>query len=699
MQQINVVNNKKDITMSKRIFYISVIFVLLTGMKNLSGQSVGFTKYNFPNNRLELSNALAQISQGDKYYEIGPGMYHLAIDSYIKANNFNPDNVLLNYKIGRCYLYDNDKTNAIKYLEKAYNLDPRISLDMEYNDVNYLLAKAYHLNYQFNEAVEKYQEHKNALTPEQLAKEKKPIDKNIQECLKARELVANPGRVFIDNMGEVINSAYPEYRPLVVPEEDMIMFTSARESTTGGRRDDDSFYFEDVFATYYEDGRWTIPENDFGINGSNHEATAGISSDGTVIYIYRSAGGNVLYESRLENDAYGMPRKLPTIINDGLKQTSAALTFDKRTLYFTTRREDGYGGIDIYYSKKDAKDKWTEPVNIGATINTPYDEEGVFISTDGNTLYFSSKGHITMGGFDIFKSEKVDGEWTNPVNLGYPINTPDNDVFFTMAANGQRGYYSSKKKDGYGGQDLYMITFLGEVKPLVNNVNGLSSAISENPVVAVYPEEKIEMNIIFSGVILDEETLDPLQATIEITDISKNELIASFESNSKTGQYLLSLEPGINYSITVTKKGYLFHSENFDIPKNATARKVRKDILLGKVSVGSKIVLNNIFFDFNEATLRPESVSELDRLYKLMDETPTLRIEISGHTDNVGSKSYNKKLSEKRAKSVVDYLVDKGIDKSRLAFAGYGFAQPIASNDTPMGRQKNRRTEFKVLEK
>ncbi len=685
--------------MSKKLFYISFIFLLMTGLKNLSGQSVGFTKYNFPNNRLELSNALSEISKGDKFYEKGPGMYHLAIDSYMKANKFNPDNALLNYKIGRCYLYDNDKTNAIKYLERAYELDPRISLDMEYNDVNYLLARAYHLSYKFDKAIEKYKEHKNALTPEQLAKEEKAIDKNIQECRTAKEMVAHPERVFIDNMGEIVNSAYPEYRPLVVPEEDMIMFTSARENTTGGRRDDDSFYFEDVYATYYEDGRWTVPENDFAINSSNHEATAGISSDGTVIYIYRSAGGNVLYESRLENDAYGMPRKLPSIINDGLKQTSAALTFDKRTLYFTTKREDGYGGIDIYYSKKDAKDKWTEPVNIGATINTPYDEEGVFISTDGKTLYFSSKGHNTMGGFDIFKSENIDGEWTNPVNLGYPINTPDDDVFFTMAASGQRGYYSSKKKDGFGDQDLYMITFLGEVKPLVNDVNGLSTAISVNPAVAVIPEKKIEMNIIFSGLILDEETLDPLQATIEITDNAKNELIASFESNSKTGQYLLSLKPGINYGITVTKKGYLFHSENFDIPKNAAARKIRKDILLSKVSVGSKIVLNNIFFDFNKATLRPESVSELDRLYRLMNEMPTLRIEISGHTDNVGSKSYNKKLSEKRAKAVVDYLVDKGIDKSRLAFAGYGFAQPIASNDTPLGRQKNRRTEFKVLEK
>ncbi|MCD4682174.1 MAG: tetratricopeptide repeat protein, partial [Bacteroidales bacterium] len=509
--------------MNYRIYTLSFVFIISSLFGIGYAQSVGFTKYNFPNHKKELSDALGNVKKGDKFYTDGPGMYRLAIDNYLKAYKFNPENALLNYKIGRCYLHDNDKSEAIKYLEKAHLLDPRISLDMEYNDVNYLMAKAYHLDYQFNRAIEKYKEHKNALTPEQLAKEETIIDKRIKECNTAKELVANPERVFVDDMGEVVNSAYPDYRPLVLPEENMMMFTSARESTTGGKRDKDSYYFEDIFVTYYEEGRWTVPDNAYALNSMNHDATAGISSDGTILYVYKSSGGNQLYESILVDNMYGYPEKMPNTINDGLKQASAALTFDKTKLYFTSLREDGYGGQDIYYTKKDAKNRWQNPVNIGATINTPYDEEGIFISLDGNTLYFSSNGHNTMGGFDIFKSEYKDGSWTNPVNLGYPINTPDDDVFFTMAASGQRGYYSSKKRDGFGEQDLYMIAFLGAAKPMIVNAGEVHFAYLK---AAPQPAPKIEQNTILEGVILDSETLTPLQATIEIIDNSKNELMA-----------------------------------------------------------------------------------------------------------------------------------------------------------------------------
>jgi len=309
----------------------------------------------------------------------------------------------------------------------------------------------------------------------------------------------------------------------------MIIFTSSRENTTGQRRDDDSYYFEDIYATFYEETGWTIPENSYDINSVNHDATAGISSDGTILYIYKSSGGNNLYESQLEGDIYTLPFKMDTKINDGFKQSSASLSFDKTTLYFTGIRDGGYGGQDIYITKKDIKDRWTEPINIGATINTPYDEEGVFISLDGKTIYFSSKGHNTMGGFDIFKSEYTDGRWSNPVNLGYPINTPEDDVFFTMAANGQRGYYSSKKKKGYGSHDLYMITFLGASKPLMMYEEDILFAWNSKE---IKPElaPPIEQNTVLEGVILDEETLMPLQATIEITDNAKNEILAGFES-------------------------------------------------------------------------------------------------------------------------------------------------------------------------
>lgn len=676
---------------------VSTILIIL-GFEAINAQSIEFTKYNFPNNKDQLSAALDQIKKGDKLYEQGPGMYKLAISEYNKANKFNPKNSLLNYKIGRCYLYENDKTEAIRYLEEAYKLDPRISLDIEYNDVNWLLATAYHQDYQFDKAIEKYTDHRNILNPEQLTIDAVEIDKKIEECTNAKKFFAKPTRVYVDNMGNTVNSAYPDYRPLVDPREDMIVFTSSRENTTGGKRAEDSFYYEDIYVTYFSDGNWTLPENKYDINSPIHDATAGISSDGSIMYVYKSGGGGMLYESHLIDNMYSYPEKLDSKINEGIKQTSASLTFDKTTLYFTSLREDGYGGLDIYVSRKDAKNRWQEAVNIGASINTPYDEQGVFITPDGKTLYFSSKGHNTMGGYDIFKSEFLNGKWSNPENLGYPINTPDNDVSFTMGASGLRAYYSSKKKDGFGDQDLYMITFLGASKPLaMYNQDVLFAFNSKYAMPALSPV--IEQNTILEGVILDAESLTPLQATIEITDNSKNELLASFESNSNSGAYLISLKPGKNYGITVSRKEYLFHSENFNIRMDATAKRTKKDILLNKLEVGIKIVLNNIFFDFNKATLTDESVAELNRLIKLLNDTPTLNIEISGHTDNVGSASYNKTLSENRAKAVVNYLTKKGISADRLTFAGYGFSQPVARNDTEEGRQQNRRTEFKVMKK
>ena len=674
------------------------IILLIVGFNTANAQSTEFTKYNFPNNKDQLSTALDQIKTGDKLYNQGPGMYKLAIAEYLKANKFNPNNSLLNYKIGRCYLYDNDKTEAIKYLEKAYEIDQRISLNIEYNDVNWLMATAFQQDYQFEKAIEKYTDHRNILNPEQLADDAVEIDKKIEECTNGKKFFAKPTRVFVDNMENIVNSAYPDYRPLVDPRENMIVFTSSRENTTGGKRADDSFYYEDIYVTYFLEGQWTLPENKYDINSPIHDATAGISSDGSIMYVYKSGGGGMLYESHLIDNMYSYPEKLDGKINEGIKQTSASLTFDKTTLYFTSLREDGYGGLDIYVSRKDAKNRWQDAVNIGASINTPYDEQGVFITPDGKTLYFSSKGHNTMGGYDIYKSEFVNGKWSNPENLGYPINTPDNDVSFTMGASGLRAYYSSKKKDGFGDQDLYMITFLGASKPLAMYEQEVLYAYNtKSAIPSISPA--IEQNTILEGVILDAESLTPVQATIEITDNSKNELLASFESNGNSGAYLISLKPGKNYGITVSRKDYLFHSENFNIPMDATAKRTKKDILLQKVEVGIKIVLNNIFFDFNKATLRDESIAELNQLVRLLNETPTLNIEISGHTDNVGSASYNKTLSENRAKAVVNYLTKKGISAERLEFTGYGFSQPVASNDTEEGRQQNRRTEFKVLKK
>jgi outer membrane protein OmpA-like peptidoglycan-associated protein len=402
----------------------------------------------------------------------------------------------------------------------------------------------------------------------------------------------------------------------------------------------------------------------------------------------------------LKGDKWVKPTPLPKEINTRYHESCASLGPDGRTLYFISDRTDGVGGRDIWVAYKNSKGKWSEVKNI-RELNTPYDEEAVFIHPDGRTLYFSSQGHNSMGGYDIFKSTYKDGYWSKPENLGVPINTADDDLYFVLASSGQRAYFSSSRKGTIGDQDIFMITFIID-KPMNPSTEDNLIAYKTKPVQEIKIESAIAIETpsltLLKGFIYDEETKKPLEAQIVLTDNEKNEELAVFTSNAQTGRYLVSLPSGKNYGIAVKKEGYLFHSENFVIPENAQYQEIQKDIYLKPIKVGQSIVLRNIFFDFDKATLRPESKTELENLIKLMNDNPNIKIEISGHTDNIGSAAYNQKLSESRAKAVVDYLIEHGIDKSRLSYMGYGFDKPIAPNDTEEGRQLNRRVEFKIVE-
>lgn len=685
--------------MKKKI--IILIISLFAFSSSLRAQNIEFFKSNFPDKPKEFKEAKANLAQGNKYYEMGKGMYMTALDYFLKAQDFNPNNAELNYRIGSCYLSSIQKTKSIGFLEKAMALDASVAPDIKYQ-----LAKAYHLNLEFDKAIQFYQEYKGKLSPEEITTVGPEIEKKIAECNVGKELIQKPARVFIDNMGSTINSIYPEYAPLITADESTIFFTSRRNTTTGGKRDpNDLQYWEDVYISEKAGGgTWTTPQNPVKpLNGKKHDATVGLSPDGQTLLCYKGTNGGDIYESKLKGDKWLKPEKLPKTINTGYHESSASFSPDGRTLYFVTDNEGGYGEGDIWMSKKNKKGKWGDAVNLGATINTPYDEEGVFMHPNGKTLYFSSKGHNNMGGYDIFKSTYENGLWSTPENIGYPINSADDDVFFSISASGVHGYYSSVKSDGLGGQDLFIITFLGAEKPLINNTEDNLLASLTAPVSETVIEQVVEIKdnqlTLLKGVVSDEISLLPLGAVIEITDNDKNEIIASFESNSKTGKYLVTLPSGKNYGMAVKAEGYLFHSENFNIPPTSSYREVEKDIKLKKVEVGSVIVLNNIFFDFNKSTLRNDSYPELERLLKLLNDIPTLKIEISGHTDNIGTAAYNQKLSEQRAKAVVDYLLGKNIKADRLTYVGYGFEKPIATNDTEEGRQMNRRTEFKVTGK
>jgi outer membrane protein OmpA-like peptidoglycan-associated protein len=308
-----------------------------------------------------------------------------------------------------------------------------------------------------------------------------------------------------------------------------------------------------------------------------------------------------------------------------------------------------------------------------------------------------------MGGYDIFKTEFRNGRWTQPQNLGYPINTPGDDLFFALSPDGKTGYYSTMQAEGYGGSDIYTITFLGPEKPMDFPIQNDFIASVAKPLSHNLMEQEVEVitipMTILRGRILDDKDDAPLLATLELYDNETEELLAQFNSNPETGDFVISLPGGKNYGISVRADDYLFHSENINISEATVSREIINDIRLKKVEVGETIVLNNIFFDVGAATLRPDSYVEIGVLFRLMTENPSLKIEISGHTDNVGSAAVNQRLSEQRARSVVEVLIERGIARERLTYKGYGFDKPIASNETAEGRQMNRRTEFEIIEK
>ncbi|MDD3685868.1 MAG: OmpA family protein [Bacteroidales bacterium] len=647
-----------------------LILVFIT-VYSFSQTDVKFTASNFPGQSEKLSMVKKQIKNADIFVFTENNIPE-GLKLYQKAYEFNPNNSDLNFKIGYCYYNTTQKYDCLSYFEKAYQLNPKVDKKIEY-----YLARGYHLNYQFDKAIQFYTNY-TAVVKDKV--ELDEIGKYITECRNGKELLKDTTKVEIINLGENVNTEYREYGPMVTADGSRLYFTSRRKGTTGGQISDDGMYFEDIYETVKTETGWTKARSvGTPLNTKMHDAVVGLSPDGQMLFIYMDANGGDIYVSDLRGSKWTKPVLISGSVNSKYHESKACISFDNKTLYYISDNPAiSIGGRDIFYSTLDNSGNWTPPTNLGPVVNSPYDEVDLFLHPDGRTMYFCSKGHNTMGGLDIFKTTKnADGQWTTPINIGYPINTPLDDAFFVTTASGKTAYYASVRPEGFGLHDLYELRFpVDEVtKPI---------------------EERVLVTLV-KGTVRDAVTTFPLEAKIEIIDNSIDEVVAEFTTNSQSGAYLINLPSGKNYGINVSKDGYLFHSENFNIADTADYNEVVIDINLQRIEVGTTIVLKNIFFDYDKATLRPESFAELNRVVAILNKQPKLKIEISGHTDNKGAFEYNKQLSKARAKTVVDYLIEKGIAADRLSYEGYAFEKPIATNDTDEGRQLNRRVEFKVI--
>lgn len=615
---------------------------------------------------------------------LGYDEFKSAIPHLVEAEKINPGNALTQFLLGKCLMINYEKKRALTHLEKAYTLNK--SVDPE---LSYYYGVALHYVLDFDKAIEQYQ---RALTMVPATDPKnKEISMAIGHCKYAKEAIKHPVNAKIVNVGPPINTQFSEHSPIIDADETTLIYTTVRPDNIGCNNDP-SCVLEDVYSSERAGEKWGKPKPVDKINSKAFDASIALSPDGQTMYIYRNPPGNGdIFVTTLEGRDWAAPKALSEPINSKGYETTVSISPDGKRLFFTSDREGGFGDLDIYMSEMAGENKWGTPVNLGPKINTPYADDSPFLHADGRSLYFSSQGHKEcFGGFDIYLTTlQDDGTWSTPQNLGYPINTPDNDIYFVLSADKKDGYYASAKEGGYGEKDIYKIV-MPEEKPVV----AVKEVVKDTVVPAV-----VNALTILKGVVTDAKTSQPLEASIKVIDNDKNLVVATFKSNSATGKYLVSLPSGRNYGIVVESPDYLFKSVNVNIPKADGYQEIVKDIALDKIEVGVGIVLNNIFYDYDKATLRPESKSELDRLFDLMSQNPTLKVEIGSHTDSDGSDAYNEKLSQARAQSVVDYLKDKAIPEARLVAKGYGEKVPVAANDTPENKQLNRRSELKILEK
>jgi len=514
--------------------------------------------------------------------------------------------------------------------------------------------------------------------PQVADQKRQHAQKRIRDCDFALACMANPVPFEPVNAGDSVNTEFDEYINAVTPDELYLYFTRKipRTAQTTNRSRE---FEEDFFRCEKPDTAWLNAVN-LGppINTRGNEGALTISPDGK--YLFFAAcdrpdgyGSCDLYRAERIGSRWSDPENLGPEVNSEQWDSQPAFSSDGRTLYFASKRKGGLGSSDIWKAELMPDGSWSVPVNLGDSVNSSVEEMAPFIHPDDRTLYFSSKGHPGLGGYDLFFSRKTPaGLWGRPVNLGYPINTHADEITLVVSAKGDLAYISSDIPGGKGRQDIYSFRLYKEAQPLLTTY--------------------------FKGVVYDADTRQKLEARFELIDLSVPAIVARASSDPVTGGFLLVLPAEKNYALNVSKDGYLFYSGQFFLTgPNTRSEPFIKDVPLSPIRPGETVVLKNVFFDTDQYILKPESLAELERLLLLLEKNPNLKIEISGHTDNQGTADHNLELSRNRAGAVFEFLVSRGIDKDRLAYAGFGFMQPVDVNTTEQGRANNRRTEFKVL--
>jgi outer membrane protein OmpA-like peptidoglycan-associated protein/tetratricopeptide (TPR) repeat protein len=614
------------------------------------------------------------LKTGNKFFE--QENYRAALPYYEKVLAKDPNNAKALFNAGISYM-SFDKEKASDYIYKAQKLKPKVSKDVEY-----WLGRVDHLNYNFDEAVAHFQAYNATLKKNDQRKEE--LAQLIQHSKNAKVQFNSPKDIFVKNLGPTINTQFSEHSPVISSDDKMLIFTSRGENVTGanGSVSDkknksvaaDGEYYEDIFESRrVDDENWEKPRSLSGVlNGKGHDASTQLFDNDTKLLMYRNDNGGDIFVSEKSGTDWTAPKPLDGNINSKAYEGDAYITPDGLTIIFATGKYSEDGTLDLYQStRSSATGEFGPAKSLGANINTKYDDDSPYLSKDGKTLYFSSRGHNTMGGYDIFKSEydEAGRKWGPAQNMGYPVNTPDDDSYYRLSPDGSYAYLSSYRIGGYGEKDIYTINY-------IKNANIIGKVFSKQDSTTVIPG----VELVFSGSQADKTALS-------FRDVTKPD-----------GSYQVAVLSGRTYQVAVSKDGKNIETQEFAVPVSTNdSTTITKNFYVSYIDTSGYAGFKNIYFDTDKYKLRPESITALNNISQILMANAGLNISIEGHCDSRNTDEYNMVLGQNRANAAFNYLKKQGVAESRMTTVSYGERRPAAPNDSPENMQLNRRDEFKPV--
>ncbi len=651
--------NKTEIM--KSIFPLIIFLMISFAME---AQDIPFNKSSFPGQRKELNQAKKQFRKGKMLAKQSEKNHQKAQYLLQSAHSFNPNNAELNFRLGELIFKSSNPHLALPYLEKAYALNPQIS-----NKIQFLLGRAYHLNHNFEMALLFYNGYASTLKPKETKKLLPQLEKLKQQVAIGDSLVKNPLDAFIDNLGDRINSSWAEYAPVPTPDGKRLWFTSRRPGSIGGLLDKANQYFEDIYYLERTGSVWSEPINaGISLNTEKHESVVAVSPDGSAIYLRQGNPDGNLYVVRItDSRKKGKLQKLPKKINGKSDESSITFSPDSTRVWFVSDRGRGYGGKDIWMCEAGKRGGWKKPVNAGPVINTPFDEVSPFIDADGKTLYFSSRGHNTMGGYDVFMSTFSEASFSEPLNIGYPVNTSGNDIHFSIDHRGRSGWFASDRAGGFGNYDIYRVRFIDIEKPVIMVTDDFKLTFPLPGIESIkpLPEKPLPENIVLlKGFVINKENNKTLEAVIDFIDQNSGKKLVTKQTLSDNGMFLINMPVGNKCWLNSYATGFLPFSSSLDLAEVEPFSVYKLDVPMQKIIVGEGFELKRMTFRANLNEFHTGADIDIDLLVQFILMNPGVKILVQGYSlageDQLA-------LPTSRAEIVRQFIVREGIAPGRVS--------------------------------